>query len=556
MAQPRDRLAQLAKAYLWAQGPKEFKEARSILQSDARLRGVTRERFHQLEEILARGRQDLPSLPPQSGKGFALQEIGVLLPPGERVPVLVQLPPGYTPQRPWPMLVALHGGPPGSVEQAARGAARMVSVWADAAREAGWIVAAPVMTTVVSAGPRSRDRLPYEIFHQEQILALMAALRSRFQIDPDRIVATGISLGSNFSIAMAGSQPDRLAAIVPVSTEGDSRELLLRNLLSLPVYLLEGALDRNIRTLQGPRALRAILTDFGYDLSYHEFPHRSHEGFQEHYPDVLKWLAGRPRQVYPRQVLRVPHSGIMPVSRRLYWVASDTRSGLLRARAIPPSRIELTARWTRRITLFLHDRLVDMDQPVEIRVNGQRVFSGRVSRSVPAALRQVRRLGDERRIYSARLTLPVPAAPDAIEAGQRLWRELKPTHPEGPLSFWEMYATRALKERFPSLGFQGALVETPAPIKAGPEQLALRVTRVEPGGAVARAGLKEGDVLLYVDGEPFFAGLEGERGLYNWLIRELRSEPRTYPFQLWRDGKVVRLAVEYQLGPYAGPSSR
>ena len=46
-----------------------------------------------------------------------------------------------------------------------------------------------------------------------------------------------------------------LSAIVPVSTEGDSREHLLRNLKTVPVYLLEGSQDRNIRTITGPRAL-------------------------------------------------------------------------------------------------------------------------------------------------------------------------------------------------------------------------------------------------------------------------------------------------------------
>ena len=45
-----------------------------------------------------------------------------------------------------------------------------------------------------------------------------------------------------------------------MSTEGDSRELLLRNLKDTPVYILEGSRDRNIWGIEGPRALAEILT--------------------------------------------------------------------------------------------------------------------------------------------------------------------------------------------------------------------------------------------------------------------------------------------------------
>ena len=131
----------------------------------------------------------------------------------------------------------------------------MLRVWADTAEDAGWIVAAPALTPSVVAGTRTEQRLPYELFHPEQARAVIAALRARYRISPDRIVSTGISLGSNYSIAFATSHADWLSAIVPVSTEGDSRELLLRNLRNVPVYVLEGSQDRNIRAITGPRAL-------------------------------------------------------------------------------------------------------------------------------------------------------------------------------------------------------------------------------------------------------------------------------------------------------------
>jgi dienelactone hydrolase len=429
----------------------------------------------------------------------------------------------------------------------------MLRVWTDAARRAGWIVAAPAMMPSVTAGARTEERLPYEIFHPEQARAVIAAVRQRYRINPDRIVSTGISLGSNYSIAFAAGDPGWLGAIVAVSTEGDSRELLLRNLGSTPVYVLEGTRDRNIRMIDGPRALADILVGFGYDITYREFGDRAHEGFQEHYDEVLRWLDARPRQVYPREVLRVPHPAIVPVSRRVWWIESDTRQGLVRAVRLPPDRIDVTARFARRVTLFLHDRLVDLDRPITVTINGTDAFTGIVKRSAVTALDEVRRLGDERRIYAARLTLDVPTSAAANAVAEKRTREFAVQRKEGILSFWEMYATRALEERTPDAGFDAVDAALPSGVKATTDQVALRVTRVQPGSAVAAAGLQTGDVLVEFGGEPFFRG-RGVAHLHAWLIRELRSALRPYILTVFRDGKIVTMTAQLKLGSYAATS--
>jgi hypothetical protein len=377
------------------------------------------------------------------------------------------------------------------------------------------------------------------------------AVRRRVAINPDRIVSTGISLGSNFSIGYGAAHPDWFSAIVPVSTEGDSREYLLRNLKSVPVYVLEGSQDQNIRGVGGPRALADILSSFAYDLTYREFGDRAHEGFQEHYADVLRWLDSRPRDVAPREVLRVPHEAIMPVSRRVHWVEADTRQALIHARVTAPTRIDLTVRWARSVTLFLSDALVDLDRPLSIHVNGVRVFAEAVPRSMRTALEEVRRLGDERRVYAARITVPVPTTETSAAAGAALWAELTPTHPEGQLSFWEMYAVRALEERFPGVGFEGVEVELPSSVTAtAPEQVAIRVTGVESGGPAAEAGLAPDDILISVGGEPFFRGRAGIAGLRAWLLRELRERPVDYVMEVVRGDRRITLTARYGLGPY------
>jgi len=514
---------------------------------------MSRERFHDLEEAMRLGRGVDREAPRRMADGrFPVFEISVAVPAGPAVPVLVQLPSRYDPSTDWPLMFAMHGGPPGSAAQARSGAERMLRVWADAAEHAGWIVAAPALTPSVTAGVRTEERLPYELFHPEQARAVIAAVRERYRINSDRVVSTGISLGSNYSIAFASSHPDWFSAIVPVSTEGDSRELLLRNLQNVPVYILEGSQDRNIRQISGPRALRDILTSFNYDLTYREFGDRAHEGFQEHYDDVMRWLDGRSRQVYPRDVIRVPSSAITPVARRVHWIETDTRQAFVHATVASPSRIDIAARWARSLTVYLHDRLVNLDRPVEIRVNGVQAFSGAVPRTAGTALASARARGDERQIFAGKVTVEVPSTPAAVAAGTRAFDEIAPTHKEGTLSFWEMYAQRSIEERFPALGFTGAEEAMPAGVPAAAEQVAIRVQQLPGSGPFATAGLKAGDLLLEVGGEPFFRGRGGVDGLHAWLVRELRGEDESYRVVLWRDGRRVESTVRLKLGSYQG----
>jgi len=294
------------------------------------------------------------------------------------------------------------------------------------------------------------------------------------------------------------------------------------------------------------------LTDLGGDVVYREFGDRAHEGFQGHYPDVIRWLNVRPRRHDPLEVFRISHTAIIPVSRRVHWIETDARAGLVHARVTTRGRIDIRARWTKEVRVYLNDRLVELDKPVEIWVNGQKAFQGLVPRSIPFALDQARTLADERRIYAGSVRVRVPDSPESRREGEELWKEVSPTHEEGILSFWEMYAMRALEERFPSLGLQGEEATLPVEYPGAPEQVVVRISALEPGSPFRAGGVRAGDLLVEVGGEPFFQGLGGLDGLHDWLLRELRGQEREYSVLVLRDGDLLELSVRLGLGAYQG----
>jgi hypothetical protein len=115
-----------------------------------------------------------------------------------------------------------------------------------------------------------------------------------------------------------------------------------------------------------------------------------------------------------------------------------------------------------------------------------------------------------------------------------------------------MYATRALEERMPSLGFDGTEEALPAGVKAAGEQVALRVRQIASTGPLSASGLKAGDLLVEFGGEPFFRGRGAVTGLHHWLIRELRAAAAPYTMVVWRDGRRVESTIQVKLGSYTG----
>jgi len=403
----------------------------------------------------------------------------------------------------------------------------MQALWSKPAAQAGWIVAAIEDTLSVRIQEKP---LRYFILHADHLRIVRDTLLERYAIDANRIHVTGVSLGSNYALAYAAAHPDWFAGIAPVSTEGESREQVVRNLGHVGVYVLEGAKDKAIRTIDGPRKLAQILKNLDYRYRYEEEANRGHESFVEKYPQVLKWLAERPRPPFPKEIIRLPHPGIVLPAKRFYWLEGDTHQAAFAAQ-VNGNTIEVQAARVRCLTFHLSDRLADLNMPVIIRVNGKVVYDKLLKRSLMVTVQDAALLNDTERFATAQVTVDVPD----LAAGEKWLAALAPKVEPSTLPFWEAIAMTTLKEKRPVLAEEMDVVKDGVSLPAG--QVAVRIKAVPEGSS-----LRQGDLVMQFDGDPFFAA-DRIRFFKDYL---LRTTGKTLELKIVREGKAQQVRIDVQ----------
>ena len=83
------------------------------------------------------------------------------------------------------------------------------------------------------------------------------------------------------------------------------------------------------------------------------------------------------------------------------------------------NRIEATAMNVAQFSVWLHPKMVDFAQPIQVVVNDSIVVSQRVKPSISDALRSFERRRDWGLLYTAELKVDVPAAPPAKDSSRR-----------------------------------------------------------------------------------------------------------------------------------------
>ena len=203
--------------------------------------------------------------------------------PGSRGGFSLYVPEYYTPDRAWPLVMALHGG-------SGNGRGFLWS-WLRDARSFGAILVAPTATGGTS---KNTWALMGEDTDSPNLARILESVQNRWNIDPTKLLLTGMSDGGTFCYVSGLESASPFTHLAPVAATFHPLMAEMADaerLRGLPVYLVHGRLDWMF-PVQVARQTQQALSAAGADVTYRELDDLSHSYPREINPAILSWLRG------------------------------------------------------------------------------------------------------------------------------------------------------------------------------------------------------------------------------------------------------------------------
>jgi len=200
---------------------------------------------------------------------------------GTRGGFSLYVPETYTPDRKWPLAVALHGG-------AGSGRSFLWS-WLRDARTYGAIL---IMPTATGPSPKSTWALMGDDTDTPNINLMLERVRERWSVDPARMLMTGMSDGGTFCYVSGLEPASPFTHLAPVSAAFHPMLASMADaerLRGLPIFMVHGALDWMF-PVELARQAQRVLTQIGAQVTYREIDDLSHTYPREMNAQILGWL--------------------------------------------------------------------------------------------------------------------------------------------------------------------------------------------------------------------------------------------------------------------------
>src|SRR5690348_6531512 len=197
--------------------------------------------------------------------------------PGSRGGYSMYVPEYYTPDRRWPLVMALHGG-------SGNGRAFLWS-WLRDARSLGAILIAPTATGPTWALMGDDADTP-------NLMRILEAVRGRWNIDSKRLLLTGMSDGGTFCYVSGLGSASPFTHLAPVAATFHPLMAAMADaerLAGLPIHLIHGKLDWMF-PVETARHTREALSAAGANVTYREIDDLSHCYPREVNAEILRWL--------------------------------------------------------------------------------------------------------------------------------------------------------------------------------------------------------------------------------------------------------------------------
>ena len=264
----------------------------------------------------------------------------------------------------------------------------------------------------------------WNLWHQGHIDALFAELIRHMivfeGVNPDRVYLMGYSAGGDGVYQLAPRMADHFAAAAMMA--GHPNETRPDGLRNLPFALYMGGKDAAFNRNQIARDWKAALADLaakdpgGYPHEVTIFEENGH--WMERKDAVaVPWMAKHARNLRPEKIVWLQDD---VTSLRFYWLANPSpKQGQRIVATRSGQTIDIVdAVGVSRLSVRLDDSMVDLDQPVTVRVAGKTVFRGIVPRSIEAIRRTLEERGDPRGIFTAEVEIEMEQSSPADDSAE------------------------------------------------------------------------------------------------------------------------------------------
>lgn len=152
---------------------------------------------------------------------------------------------------------------------------------------------------VIMIAPNGKHKIPYVSNYMDEgeqdVLQAVELVRKSYNVDPDRIYLTGLSMGGFGTWYLGSRHSEMFAALAPVCGYGTGRwysaAVDIDKLKNVPVMTFHGDKDDSVPVAE-TRALVKQMQDKGYSVIYHELPGVKHNAWDFAYQGetLVKWF--------------------------------------------------------------------------------------------------------------------------------------------------------------------------------------------------------------------------------------------------------------------------